>query len=166
MKALAAACGFLLLVGCSADRIERGVFHSRKGYEVRLPAGGWLVAPGGKADLELRREGAPPAGMLADATCEGRPLRRPLGVLARHLFFGLADRSEETSHETVVRGRPAIRSLVRGRLDGALVAVEAVVVKDERCVYDFVYVAPAAHFEAGRGDFRSFVESFAVGAEP
>ncbi|OGK82990.1 MAG: hypothetical protein A2X52_20190 [Candidatus Rokubacteria bacterium GWC2_70_16] len=166
MKALAAACALLLLGGCSADRIERGMFHSRKGYEVKLPAGAWLVAPGGKADLELRREGAAPGGMLADATCEGRPPRRPLGVLARHLLFGLADRSEAESHETVVQGRPAVRSLVRGRLDGALVAVEAVVVKDERCVYDFLYVAPAAHFEAGRGDFRSFVESFAVRREP
>ena len=39
--------------------------------------------------------------------------------------------------------------------------VEAVVLKDARCVYDFVYVAPVDAFEAGRGDFQAFVESFA-----
>jgi len=166
MKGPVAACALLLLAGCSADRIERGVFHSRKGYEVRLPASGWLLAPGAKADLELRRVGAAPGGMLADATCEGSSPRRPLGVLARHLVFGLTDRSDVESQETVVGGRHAVRSLVRGRRDGARVAVEAVVVKDERCVYDFLYVAPADHFEAGRSDFRGFVESLAVGREP
>jgi hypothetical protein len=40
------------------------------------------------------------------------------------------------------------------------VAVEAVVLKDKRCVYDFVYVAPAGAFESGREDFHAFVESF------
>ena len=38
--------------------------------------------------------------------------------------------------------------------------VEAVVLKDERCIHDFVYVAPVESFEAGRADFQTFVESF------
>ena len=59
-----------------------------------------------------------------------------------------------------VGGWPAQRAVVHGRLDGAAVGVEAVVVKGDRCVYDFLYVAPAASFETGRGDFRAFVESF------
>ena len=63
--------------------------------------------------------------------------------------------------ESEVGGRPAERTVVRGKADGAEVAVEAVVLKGKRCVYDFVYVAPADAFEAGRGDFRAFVESFA-----
>jgi hypothetical protein len=166
MKVLVAACAVLLLAGCSADRIERGVFHSRKGYELRVPSDGWVVESGASADLALRRAGAATGGMLADATCEGRPPRRPLEVLTRHLLFGLADRSEVERREATVAGRPAVRSLLRGRLDGARVRVEAVVTKDERCVYDFLYVAPEAVFEAGRGDFGAFVESFAVRREP
>ena len=50
--------------------------------------------------------------------------------------------------------------MVRGTVDGTEVTVEAVVVKSARCVHDFLYVAPAAAFEAGRRDFRAFVESF------
>jgi hypothetical protein len=37
-------------------------------------------------------------------------------------------------------------------------------VKDGRCVYDLLYVAPPASFESSRGDFERFVGSFA--AEP
>lgn len=157
----AAAAGLaLLLAGCTADRIERGVFHSSKGYRVTVPGDGWEVEPGGEADLRLRRA-RPPGGMLADATCKGNPPRRPLPLLARYLVFGLEDREVLENGSMLIAGHPAIHRVLRGRLDGSLVVVEAMVLKDERCVYDFLYVAPVDDFETGRGDFRTFVESFA-----
>jgi len=45
------------------------------------------------------------------------------------------------------------------------VTVEAVVLKGRRCVYDFLYVAPTAAFETGRGDFKAFVGSFSGATE-
>ena len=150
----------VLLAGCSAaSHIENGVFYSSKGYQVSLPTQGWSVKPGGGAELELQRRD-PAGGMLADAICDDKTAGRPLTVLARHLTFGLKDRVLEDSGPLTLAGRPAQRAVVRGNMDGAPVGVEAVVVKGERCVYDFLYVAPAASFETGRGDFQAFVESF------
>jgi hypothetical protein len=40
------------------------------------------------------------------------------------------------------------------------VRVEAYVLKDERCVYDLLYVAPAVAFDALRADFEGVVQSF------
>ncbi len=148
----------LLLAGCGAGRIESGVFYSAKGYQVRLPGDGWRVERGGTADLELRRE-TPPGGMLADATCQGKELERPLPMLARHLTFGLRPRSTVESDTWAVAGRPAAHTVIRGTRDGVEVAVEAVVLRSARCVHDFLYVAPVAGFEAGRRDFKRFVES-------
>jgi hypothetical protein len=154
----------MVLSGCAASgRIENGVFYSPKGYHVQLPREGWRVEPGGPADLELRHQAAP-GGMLADATCDGREAGRTPELLARHLTFGLEHRETLESAQTEVGGRQALRTVVRGTADGAEVTVEAVVLKGERCVYDFVYVAPAGAFEAGHGDFRALVESFAGGA--
>jgi hypothetical protein len=138
------------------------VLYSPKGYTLRLPAGGWRVESGGEADLQLKRD-APPGGMLADATCEGRDRTRPLPVLVRHLTFGLTDRTTVERDRRTVGGRPAEHRVVRGVADGVPVAVEAVVVDGERCVHDFLYVAPVAHFEAGRGEFRALVESLSGG---
>lgn len=158
--AAAAAAGLALLVaGCSADRIERGVFHSSKGYRVSLPPNGWAVEPRGDADLELRRLVAP-GGILADASCGGKAPRRSLELLARHLVFGLGEREVLEDGAILVAGRTGVRRVVRGRLDGTPVTVEAVVLKEGHCVYDFLYVAPVDAFEAGRADFRTFVESF------
>jgi hypothetical protein len=152
----------LAVAGCSAaSRIEGGVFRSPKGYSVRVPADGWRVAPRGEADLELRRD-APAGAMLANATCEGAEPGRALPVLARHLTFGLTRRTTLESDAQVVDGRPAAHTVVRGVLDGEDVTVEAVVSKDDRCVHDFLYVAPTAAFEAGRADFRALVQGFAT----
>jgi hypothetical protein len=154
----------VLVAGCSASHIENGVFYSTKGFQVSLPQQGWAVKPGGSAELELQR-GNSEGGMLADATCDDKTAARPLNVLSRHLTFGLKDRVLEDGGTLTVDGRPAQRSVVRGSLDGTAVGVEAVVVKGERCVYDFLYVAPAESFETGRGDFRAFVDSFSGGGK-
>ncbi len=159
MNASAALLAVVLLAGCSASRIEHGVFYSPKGYHVSLPGQGWAVKPGGAAELELQRTNAE-GGMLADATCDGKTAGRPLAVLARHLTFGLGHRETIESVQNEAGGLQAERTVVRGTVDGSDVMVEAVVLKDERCVYDFVYVAPANAFEAGRADFQALVESF------
>ena len=159
MKPARALLAAALLAGCSASHIENGVFYSPKGYQVSLPRQGWRVQSGGAAELELQRQD-PAGGMLADATCDDKTAGRPLTVLARHLTFGLKDRVLEDGGTLTLAGRPAQRAVARGSMDGAQVGVEAVVIKGERCVYDFLYVAPAAAFETGRGDFQAFIESF------
>ena len=151
----------LLLAGCSAYRVEQGVFHSSKGYRVTLPGEGWRVEPDGRADLTLARVAAPGA-MLADATCDGRAAGRPLRLLSRHLVFGLVHRTVVDESRVELAGRAGVRTVTRGQRDGVDVEVEAVVVKDERCVYDFLYVAPVAAFPDGQPAFRAFVGSFGV----
>jgi len=160
--ALARASGALglLLAACTSTQVANGTFHSPKGYRVGIPGDGWRVEPAGKADLELARQ-TPPGGMLANATCEGASLGRSLPVLARQLTFGLTDRQTVESDAWTVGGRPAAHRVIQGRRDGVEVAVEAVVVRGQRCIHDFLYVAPLADFERGRGDFKVFVESFA-----
>jgi hypothetical protein len=155
LSALVAACATSRI---GASRIEGGMLYSPKGYALRLPPSGWRVASDGSADLELRRD-APPGGMLADATCEGRDRGRPLPVLVRHLTFGLTERVTVESDRRTVGGRPAEHRVVRGIADGAPVLVEAVVVDGERCIHDFLYVAPVAHFEEGRREFQALIES-------
>jgi hypothetical protein len=40
--------------------------------------------------------------------------------------------------------------------------VEALVVRAEPCVHDFLYVAPSEVFDEGRAAFRALVESFVL----
>jgi len=157
----------IVLAGCATatGRIEKGMFHSAKGYRVTLPATGWRVGSGSRADLALESE-AKGGGILVDATCGGREAGRPLDVLARHLTFGLTRRDVLENGSATVGGREAAHSVVRGQAAGRDVTVEAVVVRAEPCVHDFLYVAPTEVFAAGRPAFRAVVESFALERSP
>ena len=151
----------LLVCGCAVKRIENGVYHSSKGYRVTIPKAEWTLVGEGPADLTLRHR-VSAAGMAINAVCEGPAPRRAPGVLARQLQIGLRDRRtiERTSVE--VGGHPASRVVVEGRLEDSpeSVRIESLSMTNERCLYDFLYVAPPAAFEATRGDFTSFVDSF------
>jgi hypothetical protein len=152
------------LAGCGAGRrIDDGVFHSEKGYRVSVPGAGWLVAEKSRADLELRRDDGA-AAMLANAQCDERAPTRSAELLLGQLLIGIRDRVTIEQEEVSVNGQRAVRRVLDGRLDGAAgpTRIEAYVMKDARCVYDFVYAAEPASFDAWRDAFRRFVESFAM----
>lgn len=149
-----------LASGCAVKRIENGVYHSSKGYRVTIPAE-WVPVDGGPADLELRHRGAA-AGMAVNAVCEGAAPRRTTGVLARQLLIGLRDRKVIERGTAEVAGHSASRLVVEARLENTetRVRVEGLVMTDGRCLYDFLSVAPPEGFDAVRGDFDRFVDSF------
>jgi hypothetical protein len=160
---LALALGAVIaFTGCAGRRIENGVYHSEKGYRLTLPSAEWSVAADSKADLELRHQDGL-AAMLANAECDERARSRSAGLLLGQLLIGVHDRATIEQDEVSVNGRPALRRVLDGRVaaDGAPTRIEAYVLKDGTCVYDFAYAAPPASFEAWRADFRRFVESFA-----
>ncbi|HYS16928.1 MAG TPA: hypothetical protein VET45_08420 [Candidatus Binatia bacterium] len=152
----------LALTACAGRRIENGVYHSTKGYRVTLPGADWSVAAESKADLELRHQDGM-AAMLAHAECDDRARSRSAGLLLGQLLIGLRDRATIEQDEVSLNGRPALHRVLDGRVaaDGTPTRIEAYVLKEEGCVYDFAYAAPPSSFDARRADFRRFVESFA-----
>jgi hypothetical protein len=156
-----AAAG-LLLGGCAPARVEHGVFRAPATFRISVPGPAWAVAKANGSELELRHRGTR-AGLLANAECGAEPARRELTLLARRLFVGLRGRETLANGAATVGGLPATHAVMEAQVTGAdeRMRVEAFVMKDDRCVYDLVYVAPASDFEAHRPDFQRFVESFA-----
>ena len=160
---LALALGAVIAFsGCAGRRIENGVYHSEKGYLLTVPSAEWSVAADSKADLELRHQDGL-AAMLANAECDERARSRSAGLLLGQLLIGVHDRATIEQNEVPLNGQQALHRVLDGRVaaDGAPTRIEAYVLKDQGCVYDFAYAAPPASFEAWRADFRRFVESFA-----
>lgn len=168
VRAGGAAIALVAAVGGAAcatgPRIEGGVFRAPSGYRVTLPGAEWDVMTGdAKTDLQLRhRDGR--AAMLAHGACEGGAARRRFDVLTRHVLVGLRDRTVVAEGPTQVNGRTAAHTVVDARMRRSedRVRVESYVVKDERCVYDLLFVAAPEVFGARRPAFQSFVDSFAA----
>jgi hypothetical protein len=161
--ALVTAVAFAVLAGCAGRRLQDGVYRSEHGFRVTVPGPRWRVVDGTRAELELRRTDGE-AGMLAHATCRPDTVRRTFGLLERHLLLGLRDRATLEADETDLAGRRAAHVVVEGRprAGEARMRIESYVLKDARCVYDLLYVAPPEEFDGGREDFRRFVQSFAM----
>lgn len=153
----------LVVAGCSARRIERGLYHSDKGYRVRIPGPAWEVVRESRGDLELRHESGA-AGIVVNASCDPRLARRPLEILERQLLAGVSARRVLERGEVSLDGRVARRVLVEGTADPGLGAqrIEAYVLSDGRCVYDLIYAASPDRFGAWRDDFGALVWSFAA----
>ena len=151
------------LAGCAGHRLENGVYRSEHGYRVTVPGPGWTVVDRSPADLELRRADGH-AGMLAAATCRRATARQRYADLGRHLLLGLRERETLEENEASLAGRRGVHAVVEGRMRDSAerVRIESYTVKDDRCVYDLLYVAPPAAFESSREDFARFVQSFVM----
>jgi hypothetical protein len=148
------------LVGCAGRRLDRGVYRSEHGYRITIPGPAWNVVEDSRADLELRREDGRVA-MLVSATCGATVVRRQYADLARHLLLGLRDRETLENAETSLAGHGGVHMVMEGRMqESGRVRIETYTVKDDRCVYDLLYVAPPADFDSSRDDFARFVRSF------
>jgi hypothetical protein len=149
------------LVGCAAVRpsADGAIVVPGKGYRVVPPAGWERIAS--DADLALRRP-ALAAGLMAHGTCGGQVPGRTLPVLARHLRFGLRDVEGLEQALVIVAGLPGIRSRFRARLDGQPVAVTALTLTGQGCVFDLAVVVSPERLPAVAEDFERFAGSFAV----
>jgi hypothetical protein len=155
------ALALAAVVACAGRRIDNGIYHSEKGYRLTLPGTDWSVATDSKADLELRHQDGL-AAMLVNAECDARATSRSADLLLGQLLIGLQDRATIEQNEVSVNGQQALHRVLdaRASADGAPTRIEAYVLKDQGCVYDFAYAAPPASFEAWRPDFHRFVQSF------
>jgi hypothetical protein len=151
------------ITGCAGRRLHNGTYRSEHGYRVTVPGPDWVVVNGSPADLELRRTDGQ-AGMLAAATCGSAATRQRYADLGRHLLLGLRERETLEDGETSLAGYQGVHQVVEGRMRDSpeRVRIESYTVKDRRCVYDLLYVAPPAVFDSSRADFARFVGSFAA----
>lgn len=156
--------GFLLgmlglFAGCATGRLVDGMYRDPGiGYEVRVPAAPWVVAPLDGAVLSFQ---APDlrAAMALDVECK-EPEEGELLWVARHLFFGLRNKRVQEREAVRLQAAEGIRSRLLATLDGQAVEVEGVTARRGGCLYDFVYVAPPSNFARGRPDFETFVNSW------
>lgn len=85
-----------------------------------------------------------------------------LEVLTRHLLEGFTERQALTQRTEAVDEREALRSHYQAKLDGVPVELMLLVVKKDRCVFDFTYVAPYGRIQERAGDLDVLVDGFHV----
>jgi len=100
------------------------------------------------------------ASITVDAFCKGSFDDAPLPILSQQLFYNLERYKIKSQKDFQLDDRAAQRTLVEGKLDGAAVVMDAVVMKKNECVFDFVYTSLPADYQEGKADFESLYQGF------
>lgn len=162
---LRAAVLAIVVVGCgTASQFDGTVYQSESTRFSVGPLPGWTRVEDTDSNLAFRRDGMGVIGV--HSTCEGYD-DVPPQALANHLLFGTTDRNYVLDETAPVDGRDARHVLVDASLDGVRIELEFFVLIKDGCVFDLTHARPAGSTEAVRGQFRAFVDKFAVlGAGP
>ena len=148
-------------VGCGGAQFD-GTVYRGEGVAFRIPSppGHWERVDHSHA-LAFRDERTS-AMILFNARCglDGDDI--PLSALTNHLFMQFTDKQLETQEVVPFDEREAMHTRMVASLDGVPLRYDAWVLKKDGCVYDMLYFAEPARFEAGYGAFSSMVRQFAT----
>lgn len=159
----------LLLSSCFGGGVDKkGSVSGYKSGVVVTEGGSFRVGPlpsdwvrrpfGYKAILFVHRTKRSSIGV--DAFCKRSFDDAPLEVLTRQLFYDLTDQHTLAQREVQLDGRQALRTTLSGRLDGAPVMLDVVVLKMNECLFDFFYVSSPGQYADDVAQFESFTSGF------
>lgn len=100
------------------------------------------------------------ATLATEAICGAAFEDLSLTILTNHLLVGLENVQKTKEEEWSLSGRKALYTQAQASLDGVPVLLNLVVIKKDRCQFDFMGVAPPKWGEAVTKDFIHFVEGF------
>lgn len=168
MRRLAlAAMLAVLAVACGHSASFDGGVLRKNGVAVRfdpVPAG-WSRIEVEGADAAYRDE-AHQGSFLFDVRCHQRDGDAPLASLTAHLIMGTTARQVRLEETVPFDGREARHTRMSAKLDGVPLEYDLYVMKKDDCVYDLVYVAPAARFYGGAAEFERFAAGMRGSSAP
>lgn len=159
----------IALGSCFGGGIDRrgSVLSYRDGF-VQTEGGGFRVGALPKDWIQkdfryralLFTHASLPLSLGVDAFCKGSFDDAPLRILTNQLFYGFTESQRLNQRTIVLEGREALRTLIKGKLDGAPVYLDVVVLKMNECVFDFFYIAKPDDYDRGLTHFEGFYQGF------
>ena len=139
-----------------------GCFHRPlidKIYTVDHPGYGWKKLPrSGGADRAWQHH-ASQSVIYVDANCDQKFSDQNLKDAIVSLTHGITEKKVEFRKYLSVAQRKAILQVQNGELDGIPLKLALLVVSKNRCLFDFMYIAPPKQFIVGLPNFLRTAQS-------
>jgi len=131
-------------------------------YNVGLLPGGWDRMRLRAYTIAFHNEDMG-ATISTDAFCGSLYEDVPLPTLTSQLFGGVEDFEITKTYEFTLNERGALRTIAKGTLDGVPLNFDIVVLKKNKCMFDFICVAPddnETDIMTITSDFEQFFNGF------
>lgn len=119
----------------------------------------WVYVPTKKPGIlfKNRRNGAT---LMTEAICGAAFEDLPLSMLQQHLLAGLESLKKEKAVLIPLSDRKALLTEAHAALDGAPVRIYSVILKKNRCQFDFFAISIPEYAKEVAADFITFVKGF------
>ena len=156
-RILSMSTGLCLLSGCWAFGSDGSRLEGR--YRLAQLERPWTTVDAGGADYAWwHRESG--ATIYSDSNCEKGYSDSSLERLANAQSAAIDDAEQVSLREHRLAERDALTAVYSGQVDGVPVVVTTTILKKDRCIYDFVMVAPVGSEDVLTADYDSLVASF------
>jgi hypothetical protein len=149
------------LAGCSIDSfIDSKIAAPPKSttYQISHINNNWTTLNGSIADVAYVNK-KNNSTISLNSTCE-RYQDNPLKQLMYNLLANMEDPKWENNQYITLDGREAYKVTIKAKADGVPIKAQAIVMRKNYCVYDFLYSAESKYFNNSTKDFDKFVGSF------
>ena len=155
---MGARLALVLFAGCATSSFAGNVYRdSQTAFRVGEIPTTWHRFDLSGADLTFRDDAG--GTILVNGLCEGVK-DVSLDVLTNQALFGMERKQVLSRDPITLDGRDALRTRLRGTMDGVAVELELVVMKKDNCTYDFQLVASPEAFPSIEPGFQRFVAGF------
>lgn len=151
----------LPLMGCSIDSfIESKTIQPKKSttFKVNSLGAGWTTLKDSLADLAYvsKKNGAT---ISLDTTCE-KYEDSPINQLMYNLLANLQNSKWEKDEYIKLDDREAYKVILNATADGVPIKAQAIVLRKNYCIYDFIFSGSPSGYKASLPDFEKFVGGF------
>jgi hypothetical protein len=98
--------------------------------------------------------------IATDAFCGPAYEDSPLATLTSQMMAGVENYEIVSSREFMLDERGALRTVVTGRTDGVDLTYDIVVIKKNKCIFDFMLISPMGNYSTARADYEGFYSGF------
>lgn len=149
------------LFGCSVDSfIESKLVEPKRSntYQIGSINSNWTTLKDSLADVAYVNK-SNGATISLNSTCE-KYQDNPLKQLMYNLLASLEDGQWEKDEYIMFDEREAYKVTLKAKADGVPIKAQALVLRKNYCVYDFIYTAEPQYFQKSLKDFEKFARSF------
>ncbi len=148
------------LCACASSHFDGRVFRNDElAFAVPSPPPAWRPIEVSDALIAYRDDEAR-ATIAINGRCGQDGDDVPLESLTQHLFIYFTEREVVDQQRLPMDDREALRTEMFAKLDGVRHAFVVYVLKKDRCVYDFMFIADPRTAQTGAKRFDRYVEGF------
>ncbi len=143
-------------------RLRGNIYKAEKtSYRIGELSGGWESVDSDRGDIFFWNSTVK-ATITVNSVCDEDKVKYNLKALSDSLVTGIKDKNIIKSDEVKIDGSDALYTEYQGIYDGHNIGIATIVLKKQKCVYDFSYSAGAEKFNTLLEEYLEFASDFKV----